>query len=121
MKIYLSDKLGKNFIFEYIPTFLYKMFLSEIYKYKDKIEQLLKEEKLTLKDFKEKLKTNFTIKKFGNYYIISIKQNDIERIMRIIDYGKIGFKGLNIFNKTFKYTTDNLTYLHNLWQKRIIL
>ena len=42
------------------------------------------------------------MKRFGNYYIISIKQNnDIEKMIRIIDYGKVGSSPLHIFDKSF--------------------
>jgi len=121
VKIIILNTLGNGFIFNYIPTYIYKRSLSILLKKKTKIEKLLKDNfNYTLEQFIEEYKKAFSIKKFGKYYIISIKQNiNIEKIIRAIDYGIIGFKPQHIFDKTFKYVNNNIQFIYNMWLHNI--
>ena len=86
----------------------------------DKVEKLLKDNfNYTLNKFIEEYKNSFKITKYGNYYIISIKQNEIEKIIRAIDYGIIGFKPQHIFDKNFNFAKNNIPYIHNMWLHNI--
>lgn len=115
MKIIIQDKLGKEFIFKYLPTYIIKKVIISLYNKKNKIKKLLEENNYTLEKFIEEFKKSFSLKKFGNYYILSIKEGNINRLIRIIDYGSIGFKPQHIFDKLFKYISSNLGYLHNMY------
>lgn len=119
MRIYVHSKIDKGFVFEFLPTFIYKKWLSSINKNRVKIEKVLKENNISLKQFTEGLKKIFTVKQFGNYYILSVKNNSIDTIMRIIDYGNTSTPPQHIFDKDFNYAKENLSPLCNMWLRYI--
>lgn len=120
MKVIVPYSYGHEFIFEYLPSFIFKYSISSIYKYKSKIDTLLKNNfHLTLQQFIDEYKKSFAVKKFGKYYIVSIKQNKVSTIMRTIDYGCIGFPALHLFTKIFNYAQENLGSIHNMWLRHI--
>ena len=119
MKLYLDTSLGQEFVFKFIPTFIYKQTLGLIYKNKKIIEKILKENNLTLDKFLTIYKESFQIRKYGKYYILTIKLGNIDNIIRGIDYGTLINQPLHIFDKTLNYVSNNLYYLYEMWLNNI--
>ena len=113
MKIYLKDIYPTQFVYEYLPKVIIKYFLENMNKYKKEIEKYLQSKyNITINQFINVMSKSFKIVKYGRLYIISISNNYIDNIMRIIDYGNSEFKGLNLFNKSARKIEDSVYSLY---------
>lgn len=120
MILTIDSKLGEDFICEFIPRVLI-----------GKIRQIyLSKSSENMNSYLEKnLNTNidniidsiqFTIIKSGKVFKIDVDTHIIEKnseerlasLIKLVDYGNLEVKGLNIFNSSFKYVQDNMIQIY---------
>lgn len=117
MKIYISQNFPEDFVYHYIPKVLIKFFLQKMKPNVKTIDEfLLSNYKINHIQLINLISKSIVIRKYGNLYIITIGNDYVSEIMRVIDYGNSNIKGLNIFNYCSKRVQDKVMSLYTKYQ-----
>ena len=125
MKLYIKDFGDINFIKIAFPKIIINQL---IYNIKDKkcikMENYLNlNYSISLLDVVECLKNNLIVNKINNIYVIEINEMTLEKnskvklssLIKLIDYGNIEVKGINLFNKVAKNLIRNIMEVYKLY------
>lgn len=114
----VSSIESEEFNYKILPTLIYKTLITKYNKLVKRkrvgnMNNYLKEHyNLTIEDIIKRAKT--VVNNRGNQFIISIEQNEtingtpIETLIRLIDFGNMNIKGLNLFNAAFRFVENKL-------------
>jgi len=114
----VSSIESEEFNYRILPTLLYKTLVTKYNKLVKRkrvgnMNNYLKDNyNITLEDIIKRSK--IVVNDRGNQFVISIEQNEtingipIETLIRLIDFGNMDIKGLNLFNSTFRYVESRL-------------
>ena len=126
MIIYFRDILDENFIKEFVPQIIRSKAFSLAKKrnVSQMNEYLKKNFDLTIDEVIEQIR--FSFNHYGNIYSLAINNNIYEEktnekvisLVKLIDYGNLEVKGLNIINSSMYYVNNNLKGLYRYYQMK---
>ena len=128
MTIYLKDIVNENFV-RIIPKFIIKRVLDLINKnnYVAMQDYLKENYKLSIEDIiKELAIKGFSYSKVKDLYVVRINDNikeeksqeKLSTLIRLIDYGNLDIRGVNLINTTLNYIKDNILNIYRVYQMK---
>ena len=128
MIIYLKDIVNENFI-RLIPKFIIRRILDLISKNKYvAMQEYLKENyEISIEDVVSQLmKKGFSYSKVKDLYIVRIDDNikenksqeKLSSLIRLIDYGNLDIRGVNLIKSSIEYIKDNILNIYRIYQMR---
>ena len=126
MIIYFKDILDEEFIREFVPQVIRSRALI-LAKKKNTLqmnEYLKRNFNLTIEDVIKQVR--FLINHYSNVYSLAINSSIFEEktkekiisLVKLIDYGNLEVKGLNIINSSMYYVNNNLKSLYRYYQMK---
>ena len=126
MIIYFKDILDKEFISKFIPQIIISraLILAKKRNTQQMNEYLKKNLKLSIEEIINQIE--FSINETNDRYSLSINSNIYENktherlisLVKLIDYGNLEIKGLNIINTSMYYVNNNLVGLYRYYQMK---
>ena len=126
MNLYLNGAFSRDFIEDYLIQLLY-MKIRHILESKNtsRLDEFLYEKYgLNVATIIEQIK--FSINKYNDTWEISVNNNIVEEksqekliaLVKLIEYGNIYIKGLQIINEAFRYVNVHIKEIYKLYQMR---
>lgn len=123
MIIYFRDILDEEFISKFVPQIIVSraLLLASSKTTHQMNEYLKKNFKLPINDILKQLK--FSTNRVNDTYLLIIDENVFEKssnirlisLIKLIDYGNLEVKGLNIINKSIDYVINNIKGLYQYY------
>jgi len=124
MTIYFQDILDEDFIERLVPEIIITRVrtLAKDKSAKKMNDYLKKQYNISLEDIINQVK--FSTNKVLNKYTLSINDNIFEKetnirllsLIKLIDYGNLEIKGINIFNSSMNYIKNNIKSIYKFYQ-----
>lgn len=126
MIIYFKDILDENFIKGFVPQIIISRVLL-LAKKKNTLqmnEYLKKTFNLNIEEVIKQIR--FSVNHYNDVYSLAINSNIFEEktkekvisLVKLIDYGNLEVKGLNIVNSSMYYVNNNLKSLYTYYQMK---
>ncbi len=126
MIIYFRDILDKEFISKFVPQVIISraLILAKKRNTQQMNEYLKKTFKLSIEEIINQIE--FSINETNDRYSLSINSNIYENktnerlisLVKLVDYGNLEIKGLNIVNTSMYYVNNNLVGLYRYYQMK---
>ena len=126
MTLYLDKVFSDKFIENYVIRALKEKIISSVHsKNLSQVNEFLKSEYgINVDTVLSSME--FSVNRVSDVYVISIDNNTIEEksqekvisLIKLIEYGNLKIKGLNVINDSFKYIKKHLKLLYRLYQMR---
>lgn len=126
MIIYFKDILDEEFIHKFVPQVIRSraLLLAKKRNTTQMNEYLKKNFNITIEEVIKQIR--FSINHYSNIYSLAINNNIYEEktnekvisLVKLIDYGNLEVKGLNIVNSSMYYINNNLKGLYRYYQMK---